>query len=138
MDRNTLLAIFLIALVLVFTPYYMEIVSPVPAQTDSLQTVVARAPDTSGTKEKLTVASAPTEHLRASQPVSGHNKEFIYNIEHSDKIVIIVSHQAILRVIYGYLMGINIQEIPHIDMPLNTLIECSPNTYNFTKTYIKL
>ena len=30
MDRNTLLAFFLISLVLVFTPKYMEIVSPTP------------------------------------------------------------------------------------------------------------
>ena len=81
MDRNTLLAFFLIALVLVFTPYYMEIVAPVPAQADSLQTVGAHTPDTSSTKEKLTVASSSTENLRASQPVTGHNKEFIYNID---------------------------------------------------------
>ena len=31
MDRNTLLAFLLIALVLIFTPYYMELVSPPPA-----------------------------------------------------------------------------------------------------------
>ena len=30
MDRNTLLAFFLISLVLVFTPKYMEMVSPPP------------------------------------------------------------------------------------------------------------
>ena len=36
MDRNTLLAFFLIALVLLFTPYYMELVSPLPKQQDSL------------------------------------------------------------------------------------------------------
>lgn len=65
-------------------------------------------------------------------------KDFIYNLEHSNKIVIIIGHQAILRVIYGYLMGINIDEIPHINMPLNTLIECTPNTYNFSNNYIKL
>jgi len=63
-------------------------------------------------------------------------KYFISNIENNDKIVIIVAHQAILRVIYGYLMGINIEKIPYIDMPLNTLIECSPNTYNYTDNYI--
>ena len=37
MDRNTLLAFLLIALVLIFTPYYMELVSPPPAAAqDSL------------------------------------------------------------------------------------------------------
>ena len=63
-------------------------------------------------------------------------KDFISNIENSTQDIIIIAHQAILRVIYGYLMGINIEEIPHIKMPLNTLIECTPNTYNYTKNYI--
>ena len=64
-------------------------------------------------------------------------KELIFNIEHTENAVIIIAHQATLRVIYGYLMGINIEEIPHIEMPLNTLIECTPNTYNYTKKYIR-
>ena len=35
MDRNTLLAFFLISLVLVFTPKYMEIVSPTPDPSEA-------------------------------------------------------------------------------------------------------
>ena len=65
-------------------------------------------------------------------------KDFIYNIENNDKIVIIIGHQAILRIIYGYLMGIDIINIPHINMPLHTLIELRPNTYNFSETYINI
>ena len=34
------------------------------------------------------------------------------------------------------ILNINIDEIPHIDMPLHTLIELTPNTYNFSKKYI--
>lgn len=63
-------------------------------------------------------------------------KDFVYNIENNDNDIIIIGHQAILRIIYGYLMNINIDEIPHIDMPLHTLIELTPNTYNFSKKYI--
>ena len=65
-------------------------------------------------------------------------KDFVYNIENNDKIVIIIGHQAILRIIYGYLMGININEIPHINMPLHTLIELTPDTYNFSEKYIQI
>ena len=65
-------------------------------------------------------------------------KDFIYNIENNDKIVIIIGHQAILRIIYGYLMDIDIINIPHINMPLHTLIELRPNTYNFSETYINI
>ena len=47
MDRNTLLAFFLISLVLVFTPKYMEMVSPSPdpdevinpSITDTIKTI---------------------------------------------------------------------------------------------------
>ena len=47
MDRNTLLAFFLISLVLIFTPKYMEMVSPSPepisaeenSEIDSIQTI---------------------------------------------------------------------------------------------------
>jgi len=39
MDRNTLLAFLLIAVVLVFTPYYMELVSPPNPEADSLKVV---------------------------------------------------------------------------------------------------
>jgi len=35
MDRNTLVAFFLISLVLIFTPKYMELVSPAPTETKS-------------------------------------------------------------------------------------------------------
>ena len=64
-------------------------------------------------------------------------KEFIYNIENNKDIVVIIAHQAILRVLYGYLMGISNKDIPFIDIPLHTLIELTPNTYNFTENYIK-
>mgnify|MGYP006087748169 CR=1 FL=1 len=64
-------------------------------------------------------------------------KEFMYDIENNKKDVIIIAHQAILRVIYGYLMGIEINKIPHIKMGLNTLIELTPDTYNFTEKCIK-
>ena len=65
-------------------------------------------------------------------------RTFVYDIENNSNIVIIVAHQAILRVIYGFYMGINIEDIPHINIPLHTIIELDPNTYNYKDKYIKL
>jgi YidC/Oxa1 family membrane protein insertase len=81
MDRNTLLAFFLIALVLVFTPYYMEIVAPIPTQADSLQTVVDYTPDTSASKTKLDDPPAATKKAGVSRLALGSNKEHIYKID---------------------------------------------------------
>lgn len=65
-------------------------------------------------------------------------RTFVYDIENNNNMVIIVAHQAILRVVYGFFMGVNIQNIPHINIPLHTLIELNPNTYNYNDTYIKI
>ena len=81
MDRNTLLAFFLIALVLVFTPYYMELVAPIPAQADSLRTVDNYASDTSGSNKKLIIPPTPTKRTGPSRSVLGGNKEHVYKID---------------------------------------------------------
>ena len=45
MDRNTLLAFFLISLILIFTPKYMELVSPPPPESpdENIAEIIARA-----------------------------------------------------------------------------------------------
>lgn len=64
-------------------------------------------------------------------------RDFVFEIEKSKNIIIIIGHQAILRVIYGYLMGISINNIPYIDIDLHTLIKLEPNNYNFNETFIQ-
>tara|TARA_X000000950_G_scaffold205947_1_gene247745 strand:+ start:1612 stop:3264 length:1653 start_codon:yes stop_codon:yes gene_type:complete len=59
MDRNTLLAFFLIALVLLFTPKYMEIFAPQPA------TVESAAPEN---QDENKPATPPTTKTQAPQP----------------------------------------------------------------------
>tara|TARA_Y100000591_G_scaffold329048_1_gene356839 strand:- start:265 stop:1458 length:1194 start_codon:yes stop_codon:yes gene_type:complete len=65
-------------------------------------------------------------------------RSFVFTIENNNNIVIIIAHQAILRVIYGYFMGIKIEDIPHIKIPLHTIIELNPDTYNYNSKYIEL
>lgn len=50
----------------------------------------------------------------------------ITEIERGRESMVIVAHQAILRVIYGYLMARHPEDIPRIDIPLHTLIELTP------------
>ena len=59
MDRNTLLAFFLIALVLLFTPKYMEIFSPQPASVESA---------TPENQEENKLATPPATKTQPPQP----------------------------------------------------------------------
>lgn len=48
-----------------------------------------------------------------------------------DKPLLIVAHQAILRVIYGKLKQLPQEEIPHLSIPLHTLFRIELNKSNF-------
>lgn len=50
----------------------------------------------------------------------------IIEVEREMESVCIVGHQAILRVLYGYFMKVDIHELPELEMPLHTLIELTP------------
>ena len=63
MDRNTLLAFFLIAIVLIFTPYYMGLVDPLP-EAPALET-------RQDTTQQKTAASAETKTTKT--PVTGES-----------------------------------------------------------------
>jgi len=53
----------------------------------------------------------------------------IYEIERSKDPVIIIAHQAVLRCLYAYFARNEIPEVPHIDIPLHTVIKLVPETY---------
>ena len=48
-------------------------------------------------------------------------------INNSNNTVLIVAHQAVLRVIYGTLMKFKKEDFPYISIPLHTLIEININ-----------
>ena len=83
MDRNTLLAFFLIAMVLIFTPYYMELVSPIPPPSDSLHTVKNPSPEIAAPKEMPAIPRPETapDVAGASLPLPGHEEELLYTID---------------------------------------------------------
>ena len=50
-------------------------------------------------------------------------KEFIDTIIGSHGNTLIICHQAVLRVLYSYLIDVDKQDIPHLEIPLNTLFK---------------
>lgn len=59
---------------------------------------------------------------------------FVQEIESWDKPMFIVSHQAILRCLYAYFETHKMDEIPHIEVPLHTLIKFEPGVMGYKQT----
>ncbi len=77
MDKKTLLAFFLIAVVLILMPYYMKIVAPQvqsESPNDSTATVIARQTEPSSTK--LNIATPPTRNI-ASTPSFENVQQYV-------------------------------------------------------------
>ena len=51
-----------------------------------------------------------------------YRESIIMELERQENILII-SHQAVLRCIYGYFMNIPHKDIPYINIPLHTVIQ---------------
>ena len=53
----------------------------------------------------------------------------ITELERQRVPILIIAHQAILRALSAYLKGQDVREIPHLPMPLHTLITLTPHSY---------
>ena len=65
-------------------------------------------------------------------------KEFILEINRLDKPVLIITHNAVVRVILSYFLNINREKIPHMDIPLHTLYLIENSKYFYKKKSINL
>ena len=59
-------------------------------------------------------------------------------MERIEEPILVISHNAITRVIYAYLMDIPQIEIPHFDIPLHTIIKLIPTSTGFNEERILL
>ena len=50
----------------------------------------------------------------------------ILELERENNDLLIIAHESVLRVLYGYLMACNAQDIPRLDFPRNEIIEVCP------------
>ena len=53
----------------------------------------------------------------------------IIEIERQRNPVLIIAHQAVLRCLYGYFMSRAVEDVPHLPMPLHTVIQLTPSSY---------
>lgn len=53
----------------------------------------------------------------------------VHELERHEEPLLIIGHQAVLRIIYCYLCGLPRQEAPRVSMPLHTVIKLQPRAY---------
>jgi len=54
----------------------------------------------------------------------------ILELEREQNDLLIIAHESVLRVLYGYLMACSAQDIPSLEFPRNEIIEIIPASYN--------
>lgn len=62
----------------------------------------------------------------------------VLELERRETPVLIVAHQAVLRVLYGYLSGTHPQRIPHLSVPLHTVLRVTPGAYGTNEEPVPL
>ena len=50
----------------------------------------------------------------------------IIEIERQKTPILVIAHQAVCRALYSYFVGKPLEEVPHMSMPLHTVIELTP------------
>ena len=53
----------------------------------------------------------------------------LLEIERERSPVLVVAHQAVIRALYGYFKGLQPDEVPHLEVPLHTIIELRAGPY---------
>ncbi|RMY36489.1 hypothetical protein D0865_13620 [Hortaea werneckii] len=54
----------------------------------------------------------------------------ILELEREQNDLLIIAHESVLRVLYGYLMACSAQDIPNLSFPRDEIIEIIPASYN--------
>jgi len=62
----------------------------------------------------------------------------LFELNRCDGPVLVVGHRAVLRCLYAYYLDIPSEEIPHLSVPLHTLIKITPKAYGCDEQRIPL
>jgi broad specificity phosphatase PhoE len=60
----------------------------------------------------------------------------ILELEREKKDVLIIAHESVLRVLYGYLMACSTQDIPSLGFPRNEIVEVRTTCHFFSPDLI--
>ncbi|KAL9043209.1 MAG: hypothetical protein Q9180_000036 [Flavoplaca navasiana] len=85
--------------------------------------------------EEVAKHEADPYHHRYPRAESYHDlavrlEPIILELERQQDDLLIVAHESVLRVLYGYLMACNATDIPGLSFPRNEIIEIIPASYN--------
>lgn len=62
----------------------------------------------------------------------------IVDLEQEPDPLLVVGHQGVLRVLYGYLMGRALEDVPYLELPLHALCELTPTAYGYEERWTAL
>ncbi|MCJ1449271.1 MAG: hypothetical protein MMC23_009791, partial [Stictis urceolatum] len=85
--------------------------------------------------EEVSKHEADPYHHRYPRAESYHDlavrlEPIILELEREKNDLLIIAHESVLRVLYGYLMACNATDIPTLSFPRNEIIEIIPASYN--------
>jgi broad specificity phosphatase PhoE len=62
----------------------------------------------------------------------------VLELERQVAPTLVVGHQAVVRALYAYLTDIAPERCPHVDLPLHTVIEFTPEVHGFAEARVAL
>jgi len=62
----------------------------------------------------------------------------LIELERQRAPVVVIAHQAVLRALYAYFMDKPLEQIPHLEVPLHSVVELQPNPYGIQETFHQL
>ncbi|KAG8630865.1 hypothetical protein KVT40_000005 [Elsinoe batatas] len=85
--------------------------------------------------EEVSKHEADPYHHRYPRAESYHDlavrlEPIILELEREQNDLLIIAHESVLRVLYGYLMACGATDIPNLEFPRNEIIEIIPSSYS--------
>ncbi|VVT50537.1 uncharacterized protein SAPINGB_P002796 [Magnusiomyces paraingens] len=89
--------------------------------------------------EEYDVHVANPYHHRYPRAESYHDlavrlEPLIMEMERNEGDLLIIAHESVLRVLYGYLMACTVNDIPFLKFPRNEIVQITPGAYYNTAT----
>ncbi|KAL9002850.1 MAG: hypothetical protein Q9188_004251 [Gyalolechia gomerana] len=93
--------------------------------------------------EEVAKHEADPYHHRYPRAESYHDlavrlEPIILELERQQDDLLIIAHESVLRVLYGYLMACNATDIPSLSFPRNEIVEIIPASYNNEASSIRI